>query len=286
MLPETTTPEMPYILLRASQELFGKAPGELDDTQRGQALQQAQREHRLESRVLSAPEAAAVIVPEEELDRAVAELQGRYADEAAFLEDLCGNGLDMAALRQALYRQCKVDSVLEKIAVGAPLVTDVDISLFYHSHKEKFHVPEVREAFHILITINDAYPENTREAVWERIQELSRQLVKKPHRFDELARRYSECPTAIHGGRVGGVRRGQLYEAVETALYQLRSEEVSTTPVESPMGFHIVRCGAIQRAHTVSLSDATPGIRRHLNKRFKDSLQKQWLASLPDPDGP
>lgn len=285
MLPETTLPEMSYILLRASQELFGKAPGELDDTQRGQAVQQAQREHRLESRVLSAPEAAAVIVPEEELDRAVAELQGRYADEAAFLDDLARNGLDMAALRQALYRQCKVDSVLESVAAGAPQATDVDVSLFYHSHKEKFHVPEVREAFHILITINDAYAENTRAAAWEHVQELSRQLAKKPHRFDELARRHSECPTAVHGGRVGGVRRGQLYEAVETALYQLRSEEISA-PVESPMGFHIVRCGTIQRAHTVSLSDATPGIRRHLNKRFKDSLQKQWLANLPDPDGP
>lgn len=294
MTPDTSVPEMPYILLRASQELFGKAPGELDDAQRSAAVQQAQREYSLENRILATPEAAAVIVAEQEVERAVATVRERYSDETAFAEDLAGNGLGVAALQRALYRQCKVESVLEKIALDAPVATDVDVGLFYHTHRSRFHVPESRELFHILITVNeeDAKPqsdaadsksgaaENSRDAAWARIQGIALQLAKKPHRFAELAQRYSECPTALQGGRIGTVPRGQLYEAVETVLFQLRENQIGA-PVESPMGFHIVKCGAIQRAHTVSLADASPGIRRHLNKRFKENRQKSWIASLP-----
>ncbi|BBL72078.1 nitrogen fixation protein NifM [Methylogaea oryzae] len=285
MQPDTIGPELPYILLRASQALFGKAPDALDDTQRNQALEQARREQQLENRVLRAPEAAAVMVPDEQLDRALAEIRERYDSQDGFAEDLARNGLDSDGLRLALYRQCKVDSVLEKIAADAPTASEVDISIFYHAHLPRFQVGETREAFHILVTIDDTagmLAENARPAALARIQAIALQLAKKPHRFAELAQRHSECPTALQGGRVGPVTRGQLYQALDEVLFELKENEIGG-PVESPMGFHLVRCGAIRRAQTVSLRDATPGIRRHLNQRFKESRQKQWLASLPDP---
>lgn len=274
-------PVMPYILLRAAQSLFGKAPGELDERRHEQALRQAHREYQLENRVLNAPEAAAVVVPDQQLASAVAAIRERYGDESAFAEDMARNGLDLEALRRALYRQCKLDSVLEKIAAAAPKASEIDISLFYHSHLERFHVPEVREAFHILISINEDYAENAREASLARIQAIAQQLAKKPHRFAELAQRHSECPTALQGGRIGLVKRGQLYQALDDTLFVLRANETGG-PVESPMGFHLVQRGEVQRPRTISLQEAAPRIRRHLNTRLKEDWQKSWMAGLCD----
>jgi nitrogen fixation protein NifM len=275
MTPEID-PGFPYILLRSAQELFGKAPGDLDDNQRGKARRKAERERELENRILSSAEAAAVVVPEEQIDRAVAEITGRYPDEATFSEDLARNALDMAALRCALYRQCKVDSVLEKIAAGAPTVSDGDISIFYHAHLHRFQAPETRLAFHILVSINADYAENTRAAAQARIETLGMQLAKKPSRFAELAQRHSECPTALQGGRIGPVKRGQLYQALDEALFRLKEGEIHG-PVESPMGLHVIRCGEIHPSRTLSLKDATPGIRRHLAGRYRETQQKQFL---------
>ena len=275
----TPDPSFPYILLRASQELFQKAPGELDEVERGKALEQAQRAGDLEERILRAPEAAGVIAPEEQIERAVAEIVARYPEEAAFTEDLARNGLNPASLRLALQRQCRADNVLEKIGASAPKPSEVDVSIFYHAHLERFRVPETREAFHILISINEDFADNTRSAVQERIATIGVQLAKKPKRFAELAQRHSECPTALQGGRIGPVKRGQLYPALDEALFAMQDDE-TRGPVESPMGLHFIRCGKIQPSRTLSLKDAAPGIRRHLAERYRESHCKHWMSGL------
>ena len=63
----------------------------------------------------------------------------------------------------------------------------------------------------ILITVNDAFVENQREAALARICDLAEKLVGRPNRFPSLARKYSECPSAMDDGRLGNLGRGQLY---------------------------------------------------------------------------
>lgn len=275
----TPDPSFSYILLRAAQELFSKPPGELDEAEHGKALAQAERASDLEECILRSPEAAGVIAPEEQIERAVAEIAERYPDEAAFGEDLARNGLDPAGLRRALYRQCRVENVLEKVAAGAPQASDVDVSIFYHAHLERFRMPETREAFHILVSINEDFTENTHAAAQERIETIGVQLAKKPRRFAELAQRHSECPTALQGGRIGPVKRGQLYPSLDEALFAMGEDEIQG-PVESPMGLHFLLCGKIQPSRTLSLKDAAPGIRRHLAERYRESHCKRWMSGL------
>ena len=87
-----------YNLLRAALALFKKSPAELAEAELQQAKTQALNEFRIESRVLNAPEAAAVIITEQELQQAYQEIQGRYQDEAAFFSDLEKNRLDKDSL--------------------------------------------------------------------------------------------------------------------------------------------------------------------------------------------
>jgi peptidyl-prolyl cis-trans isomerase C len=278
--PDTSAQTDPYALLRAALALFKKTPDELQADELRQAAVQAVNEFKIENRILNAPEAGAVIISDTELLAAYQEIRDRYDNEEWFLSDLEKNHLDKDSLNAALYRQCRVNVVMELIASRAPDINEVEIGLYYHLHPEHFNLPERREACHIFMSINPDYPENTREAAWSRMQELKTKLQKKPYKFADLALKHSECPTALQGGVLGMVPRGKLYPELDAVLFSIKAGEISDI-VESEIGFHIVLCKQIQRAETVSLQKATPKIRELMLERSRRTCQRAWLASLP-----
>lgn len=282
MTLDALVPELDYIRLRAALELFGKPASELTVEQSDQAERQARREYDIETRILSAPDAAGIVINEEQVNRAAAEVRGRFVDESAFVAALEHNHLDEHALRRGLARQCRVNTVLEWIeaGMGAESISEVDVGLYYHSHFETFQQPERREAYHILISINGDFPENTRSRARERIQRIGERLAQKPKSFAELALKHSECPTAMRGGRIGLVRRGQLFPQLEEVLFALGAGQFSGA-VESDIGFHLLWCKSIRHPHTISLKKATPHIRKILNDRMKEQRRRAWIAALP-----
>jgi len=277
--PDKSATIDPYTLLRAALTLFKKKPDELQAAELKQAEVQALNEFNIESRILNAPEAGAVIISDKELQDAYQEIRARYEDDEIFLSDLEKNDLNKETLNAALFRQCRVNVVMELIASRAPTISEIEIGIYYHLHAEQFNRPERREACHIYISINPDYPENTRETAFSRMQELSEKLQKKPYKFAELALKHSECPTALQGGVLGLVPRGKLYPELDAVLFSIKAGEISEI-VESEIGFHLVLCKQIQRAETLSLLKATPKIRQIMNERSRRTCQRAWLASL------
>jgi peptidyl-prolyl cis-trans isomerase C len=269
-----------YNVLRAALALFKKAPSELAEAELSQAQRQAANEYQLESRVLNSQEASSVIITVEEVQRAYQEIRNRYDDEASFIGELNKNNLDEKALHAALFRQCKVNTVLDLIASRAPSISEVEIGIYYHLHASQFHLVERREVSHIFISINPDYPENTLDIALVRAQEIAQKLHKKPYKFADLALKHSECPTALQGGMLGTVSRGTLYPELDAVLFKLKAGETSGV-VQSEIGFHVLLCGRIQPAETLSLVKATPKIRQLLKDRAGRICQRTWLASLP-----
>ena len=274
----------PYTLLRASLSLFKKPPSELENQELKRVERQARNEFEIETRVLNSNEAVSVIISEHELDRAFAEVRERFETEESFLAVLDANQLDEDRLRAALARECKVNTILERVAARAPKVSEVEVGIFYHSHPEKFRVPEQRTARHILISINPDYPENTRENARRRIEEIAETLKRKPHKFAALALKNSECPTAFNGGELGTLVEGKLYPELDAALFYLKEQEISPV-VETEIGFHLIQCQKIIHAETLSLKKATPKIKQLMQERYRRNCQRSWLASLPSNKG-
>ena len=269
-----------YALLRTALALFKKTPDELQEAELREAEVQALKEIEIENRILNAPEAGAVIISDQEHQAAYQEIRDRYEDELSFFSDLEKNHLDRDSLNRALYRQCRVNVVMELIASRAPTVSEVEIGIYYHLHPEQFNRPELREASHILISINPDYPESTRETAFSRMQEISAKLQKKPYKFADLALKHSECLTALQGGVLGTVPCGKLYPELDAVLFKIKAGEISEI-VESEIGFHLVLCKQIQRAETLSLQKATPKIRQLMLDRSRRTCQRAWLAGLP-----
>jgi nitrogen fixation protein NifM len=263
--------------------LFGKPLAELEPDEIQRVHAQAEREYQIEQLILEAPEAVGVMVGDDELARALEEVKGKYPNDEAFRLGLEAAGLYEGLLKQALARQCKVNTVLDKVDAASPVeISEVDIGIYYHAHFDKFQQPERRDAYHILISVNEDFPENSRPKALERILGLAEKLGRSPKQFAELAQRHSECPTAMRGGRIGLVRRGQLYPEIDAALFRLRPGQLSGV-VGTEIGFHVVFCKAVEPPHTLSLKSATPHIRKTLAERIRENRRRQWIAALLPP---
>jgi len=268
-----------YHLLRISLERFQKNVGELSEREYKDATRQAKKIHDLEALVLGSEEARGVVVPSEQLDEAVQEIRSRFPDEQSYLQVLSDNDLDEASLAAALYREKMFDAVMRKVASRASDISDLDVQLYFHMNADKFSSPESRHARHILITVNPQYPENTREAALKRMQGVAEELQNNPEGFEQLAHRHSECPSALQGGELGHIVPGKLYPQLDEVLFQLETGEFSDV-IETEAGFHIIMCGEVKPAHTITLEQARGKIRQYLEERQQKVCQKAWLKKL------
>ncbi|WP_153110188.1 nitrogen fixation protein NifM [Propionivibrio limicola] len=269
----------PYLTLKLAQELFHKPPASLEPEERKRVDSVVARQVKIEQRILATPEAAQVVLPASSVEQAFAEIRARYESEDDFLADLEKSGLDQESLIASIERDLKFDAVLDRVASRAAEVSETDIEIFYHMHRDRFRRPENRTLRHILITINDTLHGSDRASARRKIDTVRTRLLKSPKRFAEQATRYSECPTAMNGGLLGAVQRGQLYPELEKAAFMLQSGEISRV-IESPMGFHVMHCAAIESASETPLAAAREKIRAHLVDSRRRAAQKEWIASL------
>lgn len=58
--------------------------------------------------------------------------------------------------------------------------------------------------------------------------------------FEELARDFSQCPSAKVGGNLGEFPRGRMVPTFEKALLKLQPGEISS-PIKTQFGYHLIQ---------------------------------------------
>jgi len=270
------SPEVRYAVMRLSLEMFDTMQNELTDEQRTEVLQRVNREMAIGKRLLESDESSRVSVPDSAIKQACESLAQRFENRDEFIAALQQNGLNEETLRQALAYELRVESVLERLLNDRSTVSDEEVEIYYYQHLDKFALPETRTARHILITVNEDYPENSPEQVKERLQAIHCELQQGSASFQELASQHSECPTAMHEGLLGRIKPGQLYEALDSALFRMTEGEVSA-PIETEVGHHLLLCETIHPAGRMSFDDVKLKLREHLEQKKRKHVLKEWL---------
>lgn len=149
------------------------------------------------------------------------------------------------------------------------------LQALYDVEKARFSAPEERRARHILIAADGDL-----DAARTKATELRQQLAAGQD-FNALAAEHSaDTGSREQGGDLGWLRRGEMDEAFEKALFSLKGGELSE-PVETEFGFHLIRADEIRGGEVRSLSDESVRAEllelyhnRELERRFQD-LQEQ-----------
>ncbi len=161
-----------------------------------------------------------------------------------------------------------------KAFAGKVKVGEEDLKKFYDEHREDFREPERLRARHILLKLPpDASPEKEKELRRKAEEALAK--IKAGADFAEVAREYSEGPSASRGGDLGSFARGEMDESFEKAAFALSPGEVSG-PVRTPFGFHIIKVEAKEAGRVKKLEEVKELIEKKLfNERLGERLDQE-----------
>ncbi len=247
---------------------FGAPPADLSPEQGVRLAAAVEQAVALEARILETREAAAVMLPIDQIADAVAGWRGE--NPRCDISD--------TVLFEALHRELRVQAVLDGVAGRAPAVSELEVRDYYDANPERFVRPERRLVRHILVTVNPEFAENTETEARTRIDALA-DALRAGAGFADLAQRHSECPTAMKGGEVGAVAPGALYPEIEAIAFALPPGGWGG-PVRTELGWHLVACDGVEPGDTVPFDDAAAAIRDHLVKQRRRTAQTGWLRAL------
>lgn len=66
-------------------------------------------------------------------------------------------------------------------------------------------------------------------------------LLQSGKSFEELARKYSQCPSSAEGGDLGILASERLDADFEEAALMLKPGQMTSRPLRTKFGFHIIK---------------------------------------------
>jgi peptidyl-prolyl cis-trans isomerase D len=142
-------------------------------------------------------------------------------------------------------------------------LTDKEIEDYYDANRiTKFTTPKQAKVRYIMVRLDPGADAKQKETALARANRIVAE-ARGGKNFAELARKESGDPSAEKGGEIGWLNQGQLPEALDQRIFALAKGEISE-PIETPLGFHIVKVEDIKEARTQSLAEARPVITREL----------------------
>lgn len=158
------------------------------------------------------------------------------------------------------------------------LVSDEQVKTYYDTHNDEFKTPEIVKARHIL----KKYPTDATDEQKAEVKTAAEELLKKVKNeiadgadFAELARKYSEGPSAADGGALRGrhpklpptgdfFARGDMVPAFEKACFDdLTPDEISNL-IETQFGYHIIKLEEKRPEEIQPFSQAKLDVRKKL----------------------
>jgi peptidyl-prolyl cis-trans isomerase C len=152
-------------------------------------------------------------------------------------------------------------------AVSSPAVSEQEIAAWQAAHSGELVAPEKVSLRQVLVpTLNEA-------------RDVKRRLGKDPRTFDTLARAVSKGPEAAVGGYMGRFERGQLPPELEQAAFSL-ADGATSEPIQSPLGYHVLRVESRQEARPIPLEEARERIRDRLVREKRAAAERGFVAQL------
>ena len=152
-------------------------------------------------------------------------------------------------------------------ASRVPEATEDEIAAYYRAHTADLAVPETVTLRQILVgTLNEA-------------RDVKRRLKRDPKAFDTIARSQSRGVESVAGGYMGPFERGQLPPELEAAAFAL-PEGGASEPVETALGYHVLRVESRQPAREPTLEEARERIRDRLARAKRAEAERAYVAEV------
>lgn len=216
-------------------------------------------------------------------------------------------GVSWEDFKQNMKNQILTQKVIGEEVGGHLSMTKEEEEKFYNEHKNEMQHPEFIRLSEILITpkpvtpsitlapdpttatmgpnapaqapVDEATKQAEEAAALSAAQAKAEDLLKQLRAgasFDEIAKKYSDGPSAADGGALGTFERGKLAKELEDKTFAMKSGEI-TDVIRVKQGYTILRVDDHQLAGVPPMKDVMPKIQDAL---YYEKLQPALRAYL------
>ena len=155
-------------------------------------------------------------------------------------------------------------------------VTDNDGKEYFEDNQDEFKQEHKVKARHILFKM----PENADESVIESVQTRANEVLEKAKAgedFAELAKTYSEGPSAPQGGDLGLFGKGAMVPPFEEAAFSLKTGEIYDGLVKTRFGYHIIKVEEVQEESIPDFNDIKEEVMEKLKISRADAYARELI---------
>jgi peptidyl-prolyl cis-trans isomerase SurA len=215
-----------------------------------------------------------------DVNRRIAEIQSqsKVADPEKFHEWLREQtGETFEDFKLQMKNQLLTQRVIGEEVYRNVTIPRAELEKYYNEHKTEFIRQEMVSLREILVSVGDGSPEKVAAA-----EKKAKGLVdraRKGEKFPELARQYSDAPTATSDGDLGSFKRGDLRKEIEDVVFKQNKGYVSD-PVRTPNGFEILRVDERYAAGQASFEEVQTEINNKLVEPRVQPKVRELLTQL------
>jgi peptidyl-prolyl cis-trans isomerase SurA len=219
----------------------------------------------------------------------------------ASIDDLEAEAKKQGVSYEDFKEQIRISVVTQQVIgqeVGGKLhISNEDIQNWYNKHQKELEGPEEVSLSEIMVSTQPAkenveskdkpaaepdnnLPEDPAKAAEAeaKANQLLDQL-KKGAKFDDLAKKSSDGPTASQGGTLGTFKRGELAKDLEDKTFALKAGE-NTGVIRTRQGFIILKVTAHRPAGIPPLNEISERIREAIYSERLEPAARAYLTKL------
>jgi parvulin-like peptidyl-prolyl isomerase len=179
--------------------------------------------------------------------------------------------IELASITERIEKQlaAKVweQQELAKVSVSAKEKKD-----YYAQNAKEFVEKEKVHARHILVK-----EESEAKDIIKELASLKGEKLKS--KFIELAQAKSTGPSAPKGGDLGFFPQGQMVPSFNDAVFAMKKETITMTPVKSQFGYHVIYLEDKQPGKTLSFEEVENFIDQRMKmEKFKTLMEAKMEA--------
>lgn len=219
----------------------------------------------------------------------------------ASIDDLEKEAQKQGVSYEDFKEQIRIGVVTQQVIgqeVGGKLhISNEDIQDWYNKHQKELEGPEEIGLSEIMVSTQPAKQnvENKAKQGAEQDKNLpedpakvaeaeakANQLLdqlKKGAKFDDLAKKSSDGPTAAQGGTLGTFKRGELAKDLEEKTFSLKAGE-NTGVIRTRQGFIILKVTGHRAAGVPAMKDISDRIREAIYSERLEPAARAYLTKL------
>lgn len=222
--------------------------------------------------------AKGMAVSEKEIAAYIASIKKRFPSEADFKKGLARMHTSESEMKDEVGKSLVIQKFIKTDLLKGITIDDAAAKAFYDSHPQYFKAPEMVKASHILIKVSPTASKAEKDAALKKIKEIEAK-AKKGADFAELAKTYSEGPSASRGGDLGYFRRGQMVKPFEDAAFALAPGQMSGI-VKTQFGYHLIKVLAKKPGGQIAFETAKDRIKETLLREKSGDIVAQHVKEL------